>query len=302
MRRMETVQLGGGRQATYDVVGRGRDALMLPGGPGFAASYMRGDADRFADLLRSHLVDPHGSGGSSPPADAADYSPEGHARFYEEVRRTLGLGPVVVFGHSFGATTAITYAAMYPASVSACIAVAAFGIGEEQDEAFGGAAAAEMDAMIARHRDEPWFPEANRVWENWTERVLATDDPQDVETMMATVLPLYTAHPERPEVWDGLQAFGTLLKADLAACKAWEGGLFQGIDLRPLLPRVQAPTLVVAGELDFICGPTQAKPIADGLIDAELVLIPDCGHLPGLEAPDEFRAAVAAWLDRVASR
>jgi proline iminopeptidase len=296
---MSEAELEGGHVATYDVVGTGRDALMFPGGPGFAAAYMRSDAERFSDTLRSHLIDPHGSGGSTPPRDPADYSPEGHARFYEDVRRTLGLGPVVVFGHSFGATTALTYSAMYPDSVTACIAVAAFGIGEEQDEATGGGAAAEMDAMIARHRDETWFPEAKRVWDGWTERVLATDDPHEVETMMATVLPLYTAHPERPEVWAGLDEFGAHLKADLAASKAWEGGLFQGIDLRPVLGRIQAPALVVAGELDAICGPAQARPIVGGLTDAEMVLIPDCGHMPGLESPDAFRAAIAAWLDRL---
>jgi pimeloyl-ACP methyl ester carboxylesterase len=295
---MKEVHLDGDRVATYDVVGEGRDALMFAGGPGFAAEYMRGDAGRFADVLRTHLIDPHGSGGSTPPTDPAGYSPEGHARFYEGVRRALGLGPVVVFGHSFGATTALTYSAMYPDSVIACIAVGAFGIGEEQDEAAGGEAAAETDAMIARYRDEPWFPEAKRVWDSWTERVLATDDPHEVETMMATVLPLYTAHPERPEVWAGLQEFGSHLKADLAADKAWESGLFQGIDLMPILGRVRAPTLIVAGEMDIICGPAQANPIVDALDDGELVLIPDCGHLPGLESPDVFRAAVVGWLDR----
>jgi proline iminopeptidase len=293
---VEAALLARGRRATYDVIGRGRDALMFPGGPGFAAAYMRGDADLFADVLRSHLIDPHGSGGSTPPADPVEYSPEGHARFYEEVRRALGLGPVAVFGHSFGATTALTYAAMYPDSVTACIAVAAFGIGIDQDEAEGGEAAAETDAMFARHQDQPWFGEAKRVWDAWTERVLATDDPHEVESMMTTVLPLYTAHPERPEVWAGLQAFGAHLQADLAADKAWEGGLFQGIDLRPILGSVRAPTLLVAGELDIICGPAQAEPILDGLPNGELALIPDCGHMPVLESPDIYRAAVTRWL------
>ena len=293
---VEEIRLDGGRVATYEVIGEGRDALMFPGGPGFAAAYMRGDAERFAHVLRSHLIDPHGSGGSTPPTDPADYSSEGHARFYEEVRRALGLGPVVIFGHSFGATTALTYSAMFPDSVVACIAVAAFGIGEEQDEAAGGEASAEMDAMIDRHRDQPWFPEAKQVWDGWTERVLSTDDPHEVETMMASVLPLYTAHPERPEVWAGLQEFGTHLKADLAADKAWEGGLFQGVDLRPILGRVRAPTLIVTGELDPVCGPAQAEPIVEGLDFGDLVLIPDSGHMPGLESPGRFREAVVDWL------
>jgi hypothetical protein len=43
---MAEVALPGGRVASYQVIGSGRPALMLAGGPGFAASYMTGpDAD-----------------------------------------------------------------------------------------------------------------------------------------------------------------------------------------------------------------------------------------------------------------
>jgi proline iminopeptidase len=290
---VETIDLGGGRRATYEVVGDGLPAIMLPGGPGFASAYMRGDAELFRGSLRSHLIDPHGSGGSTPPADPGDYSSEGHARFYEEVRRALGLGPVVVFGHSFGATTALTYSAMYPDAIRACVAVAAFGLGPDTEDE---AVAEEAEAMLERHAGADWFPGAKEVWDAWTERVLATDDPAEVEAMMAAVLPLYTAHPERPDVAAGLERFGRYMKVDLAACKAWEGGLFQGTDLRPFLGRIQAPTLVVAGELDLVCGPAQALPIADGIPDATLALVPDCGHIPAIEAPDRYRADVSGWL------
>ena len=90
---------------------------MFAGGPGFTAACMNGDAELFSGVLRAYLVDPHGSGSSTPPPDPASYSPEGHARFYEEVRRALGLSKVVVLGHSFGATTALTYAALFPEAV-----------------------------------------------------------------------------------------------------------------------------------------------------------------------------------------
>jgi pimeloyl-ACP methyl ester carboxylesterase len=53
-----------------------------------------------------------------------------------------------------------------------------------------------------------------------------------------------------------------VMKTNLAAGQAWEGGLYQPADLRPLLGRITCPTLIVAGELDFIYGPAQAPPIA----------------------------------------
>jgi proline iminopeptidase len=183
---MKRVDLGGGRQATYEVIGSGHPALMLPGGPGFSSAYMRGTARLFDDVLESHLIDPHGSGGSSSPSAPADYSPEGHVRFYEEVRTALGLGRVTVLGHSFGATTALAYAALHPEVVGRCIAVAAFGVGPEQDESEGGEAATEMEALIGRHSGSAWYEEAKTVWESWTERVLATDDPPIARSIPAT--------------------------------------------------------------------------------------------------------------------
>jgi proline iminopeptidase len=269
---------------------------MLPGGPGFAAAYMHGDAELFSDTLHSYLVDPHGSGASTRPKDDADYSPEGHARFYEEVRQALGLDQICVLGHSFGATTALTYAALFPRHVERCVAVAAFGIGTEIDASSGGDATAEMEAMLARHAKASWYEHARPIMDQWTDRILATEDPAEMEQMMAAVLPFYMAYPERPEVAAGLAEFRRHLKADLAAGKAWEGGLYQTIDLRPLLGRIKCPTLVIAGELDFISGPAQARPIASQIPDARLLIIPNCGHSPGIEAPDEYRQAVLQFI------
>jgi proline iminopeptidase len=293
---MAIVELTGGRRASYEVIGRGIPTLMLPGGPGFAASYMRSDAELFAEALRSFLIDPHGSGASTPPASPADYSAEGHARFYDEVRQALGLETVCVVGHSFGATTALVYAATFPRRVSRCIAVAPFGIGTEVDASSGGEANAEFEAMLARHSNATWYQKARPIMEQWTERILATSDAAEMERMMSAVLPFYMAHPDRPQVAAALEEFRHHLKADLAAGKAWEGGMYQAIDIRPVLGRIACPTFVIAGELDFISGPAQAQPIAAAITGARLLIIGDCGHSPMIEAPEEYREAVMEFL------
>ena len=292
------VALPGGRTASYEIVGSGKPALMFAGGPGFSAAYMNGDAELLSDVLCSYLIDPHGSGSSTPPADPADYSPEGHARFYEEVRQALALPEVVVLGHSFGATTALTYAALYPESTARCVAVAAFGIGPAADALQGGDAEAEAGALLARHSRSPWYEAARPVMDSWTERLLAAGDASEMEQMMATVLPFYLAEPDRPEVAARLAEMSRAMKANLAAGKAWEGGLYQSVDLRPLLGRIISPTLIVAGELDFICGPAQARPIAYSITGSRLVMLAGCGHIPSVEAPREYRQAVAEFLGR----
>jgi proline iminopeptidase len=293
----QIVELPGGRRASYEVIGEGRPTMMFAGGPGFAAAYMRSHARLFAGTLQSFLIDPPGSGASTAPPEPAGYSPAGHAAFYEEVRRALALEGVVVLGHSFGGTTALTYGALFPGSLIACVAVAALGFSpESDDDAAAESAMVEWEAMLARHAAAPWYGQARPVLDGWTERILAAEDAAEMAEMMGTVLPLYLAHPDDPEVAAAAGELRVDLVADLAAGKAWEGGLWQTIDLRPLLGRIACPTLVVAGAMDFICGPAQAAPIAQAVAGSRLVVIPECGHFPSIEAPIPYRRAVLEFL------
>ncbi len=176
-----------------------------------------------------------------------------------------------------------------------CIAVSAYAVGVELDEEEGGDAATAMEAALARHAEAPWYPEARRVWDEWTQRALAATDPAEVEEMLARILPLYTAFPGRPDVRAALEEAREMLAVDLRAVKVWEGGLYQRGDIRPLLCGVRSPTLVVCGELDLIGGLAQARHIAAGVPAADLLVIPDCGHFPALERPRFYRDAVLNW-------
>ena len=293
----DLVRLSDGRQASYEVVGVGEPLLMFPGGPGVPAAFVRTDAELLADRFASYLIDPHGSGGSTPPADPSAYDHLGHAAFYDEVRAALGLERVGVAGVSYGGTVALTYAALYPDRTVRCLPVSAFAFGGDADEARGGEAEAEMEAMLARHAGAAWYPEARAAWDSWTEVTLAATDGAEIEALFDRTLPLYCAHPDRAEVAEGLTKMRSVLRADLAAMQAWEGGLYETIDLGPLLPAIRCPTLVVAGELDLICGPAQARGIAAGISGAPLVTIPECGHFPALEAAADYRGAIVGWLE-----
>jgi len=94
-----------------------------------------------------------------------------------------------------------------------------------------------------------------------------------------------------------IDAWRSEAKSDLAAAKAWEAGLYQTIDVRPLLGRVRCPTLLLVGALDLICGPAHSEAIARAIPDAMVVTVPDSGHFIPAEAPEAFRAAVASFCD-----
>lgn len=70
------------------------------------------------------------------------------------------------------------------------------------------------------------------------------------------------------------------------------------IDSRPFLSAIDAPTLVVVGEEDALTPPDLAEELADGISSAELLRLPECGHLSTLEQPDAVSAALRAWLAR----
>jgi pimeloyl-ACP methyl ester carboxylesterase len=187
--------LPNGQIATYEVIGSGREPLLtFVGGPGLSARLMRADAQLFAERFTCYLIDPHGSGGSTPPQDESTYDFVGHERYYEQVRRALDLGSVSVHGVSFGGSVALTYAALFPEVTTRCISVSAFAVGEELDEEEGGDAAAEMEAALARHAHAEWYPEAREIWDDWTARALAATDPAEIRDMLAKVFPLYTAY------------------------------------------------------------------------------------------------------------
>src|SRR5207237_1362828 len=66
--------------------------------------------------------------------------------------------------------------------------------------------------------------------------------------------------------------------------------------LRPELPRIRNPTLVVVGTLDAATPPVLAHELASGIPGAKLVEMPTCGHCPPLQQPAEFLAIIDPFL------
>lgn len=62
------------------------------------------------------------------------------------------------------------------------------------------------------------------------------------------------------------------------------------------LAEIESPALVIAGELDTETPPSYARALAEGLSDAELVVLEGVGHLAVSEAPDAFNQLARAFL------
>jgi pimeloyl-ACP methyl ester carboxylesterase len=81
----------------------------------------------------------------------------------------------------------------------------------------------------------------------------------------------------------------------------------ENADIVPLLPRVQAPTLVMVGEHDILTpyelGPkgAGAKVIHDLIPNAQLAVLSGCGHINLFEQPKQSAQIITDFLQRIGS-
>jgi pimeloyl-ACP methyl ester carboxylesterase len=73
-------------------------------------------------------------------------------------------------------------------------------------------------------------------------------------------------------------------------------------DSGPSLAAIAVPTLVIVGEQDILTPPPLSESLAARIRGAKLVHIAGAGHLANLEKPDEFNAAVRAFLAGLPSK
>jgi 3-oxoadipate enol-lactonase len=67
-------------------------------------------------------------------------------------------------------------------------------------------------------------------------------------------------------------------------------------DTRDVLPTVTVPTLIIAAEQDRVVPPARARELHAAIPGSRLVMIENAGHLPCVEQPDAYNAAVRAFL------
>lgn len=82
---------------------------------------------------------------------------------------------------------------------------------------------------------------------------------------------------------------------DIAALRAGLD-ILRDADLRPLLPAIELPTLVIAGERDKLTPPPAARYLAQFMPAARMVEITGAAHVPFLSHAEQFVEAVKDFL------
>jgi len=258
--------------------------LVLLHGAGDNALDWRWVMPALAANHRVYALDLPGSPDSARPA--ADYSPAFFERFVAGFLDALDIERAAMVGNSLGGLVALRLALSESARVTALVLVDSAGLGRAVNPAFTSV-------------NVPGLGEAAMpLWRT----------PIGVHQRAWGRAALLFAHPPRsvPREWLAEQRRLALspgyLEAHVTALRNQVSPGGQREVLIDRLPLLEVPTLVIWGARDRVFPKSQARDAVARLQKGSLALIPDCGHMPHVECPDRFVAALDEFLGGQAHR
>jgi proline iminopeptidase len=246
----------------------------------------------FSQNLRSHLrmvfVDHRGFAPSPGPVDTTAFALDTILDDVELVRSELGLGRVVVVGHSGHSFMALEYAKKYPDNVSHVVMIGT---------------APDFGAENTRLRDQYWqgFASVERkaVMEEALQRLpdeqLAELSPG--EAMIKGYIRdapkiWYDPHFDCSPFWDGVEINMDMIN------HVW-GRTFVEIDITQGLDTFDLPVFLAIGRYDFLVAPPSSwDPIRSAFKDLTVRVFEESGHTPQYEEAALFDQELLDWMSR----
>jgi proline iminopeptidase len=288
--RTVRVRVDGFEVVTYSY-GRGDEVLfLLNGGPGLPCNYLREPLTCMVDHgYRVVTYDQLGCGASDRPTDASLWTIERYAREVETVRRSLGLGPVHLLGHSWGGWLGIEYALAYPEALKTLVLSNTCGdmphlIGELNR--LRASLGAETIAMMQRHEadgtlDHPEYQAAITIL-NYRHVLRLDQWPASVKASL--------------DDWN-MGPYGTMQGPNEFL---YVGNLKDWVRI-PDMPRIAVPCLVLVGLHDEL-PPSCALRMHNALPNSEIAVFKNSSHMPMYEESEAYIARLTEFLDRHRSR
>lgn len=260
--------------------------LLIHGGPGCPSNYLQDSHKHFSNYgYRVVTWDQLGCGASDKPNDSSLWQLSRFVEEVEVVRHSLNLGRINVLGQSWGGVLGLEYCFQFPQnSVSFIAADTAFDLPRMQRgfERKKLALGEETFTMMALREAEG-----------------TTEHPE----YQAAVTLLMHRHMCRTEKWPEAVSFSLDNIAEPVFSQMFGSYFFnctgniKNYNRLEDLHKLQAPTLIVHGEHDYIISEL-AYMARDHLSNAELSIFRGCSHMPFYENPDQYTQTVLNFLNR----
>lgn len=265
---MPNVTVNGFRLHYLDV-GAGEPVVVLLHAFPLQARMWRQQMDALGERARLVAPDLKGFGGSDAPDDPSAYSMEAYADDVAALLDHLGLDRVVIGGLSIGGYVAFAFLRRHRHRVAALV------LADTKAEADTPEVLERRTTQQATVREQGIGPVVDAHVEN-----LLTDHTRQ----------------ERPEL---VERARELMQNPPAGLVGALEAMKQRTAATHELSGIDVPTLVLVGDQDGPSPPDVAQAMAAEIPGAELVVLPQAGHLSNLEAPAAFTEALRAFLDRL---
>jgi proline iminopeptidase len=258
-------------------VGNGPPVVVLHGGPGAHHDYLLPGFDTLVAGRELIYYDQRG-GGRSPVGREVPVGWREQVADLEALREAWDLPRLTLAGYSWGGLLALLYALEHPRRVERLALVS--------PAPAWRAARDEFERRFEARTLAPALQEARRTLRDsgLRERDPAAHAARLFELAVAgyfhdparatALTPFRVTERTRAEVWTSLGEF----------------------DLRPALRALTVPALVLHGDDDPI--PHEASRELATCLGAAFHLVPACGHVPYVEAPEAFHRVMDAFLPR----
>lgn len=283
--RQGFVRTDDGIELFYRVVGEGGPALVCCNGVGVSTWFWKYLSRRFAPERAVVVWDYRGHNRSGHPSADHRVDIPRMARDLGCVTDALGLEQPVLLGHSMGAQVILERYRQAPEQVGGLVSV--LGTAGFPLDTFGGLSASRtlFDLVLAMNDRLP------RGMDTVAKFLLAVPGAYDVGRAAKLLDGGRLSRHDLRQYLHGLVDMGTPL-----FCRVLEGlGEHTAWDV---LPNVQVPALVIAGEFDGFTPPDLAHQVADTMPRSEFLMLEGASHAGIVEQPERINEAVASWLRR----
>jgi pimeloyl-[acyl-carrier protein] methyl ester esterase len=258
----------------YHIKGSGKP-LMLIHGWAMHAGVWQGFSDQLAEHCMVIEVDLRGHGASR--AMGGPHTFEQYARDVAAVLKHLNLRDAALLGWSMGVSIILKMFAQGYKSTGALVLVSGNPSLIQRDNYEYGLAPVIVKRLLRQMQRD--YTNGLRTFLN----LLCTTE----EHKAFTAEPAYRAAMDNTLCPDSKAALSTL------AC-------LQAEDLRAAVTHITAPTLIVHGECDEICLNGGGRYLYDTIPNAQMLMLPDTGHIPFITRREHVMEAVLNFLPGVA--